>query len=372
LAQRLMVATFPIDPDAWSETLTPPEGRWESMATEPNEYLELDTANKVVGNASVHVFCYYKYYNGLWFILNDVFDGTKPNAKLNFWMAISEGSSGRCWVALNDKDGRTVRRYFDQLIGQFQERSFGLAWDEANWEVYPEGFDWANIKEIHFYADQEYYSSNHVWVDQPHFSWEVPAGSIIVESVPTGKTGTMTYQGSTFNITTPASTPELPEGTEVIISMDPVDFKQWENGDTNPTRVEHVIAGVKTIKAYYSTAELPSLEILSFDENGQNFPGQQAVKIVYAGIEQYLDVPFSGKVSKGQYTLVAVPPDDRTFDFWKKPDGTTTTEQFIDVNIQDDTVVEVHWLRKGAIPNWLFLIGGAILIGGIIILLSGD
>ena len=148
--------------------------------------------------------------------------------------------------------------------------------------------------------------------------------------------------------------------------MESADFKQWENGSTNPERILTFVAGLATIAAYYETSQLPLLRILSYDQDMNIIPAQQGVKLIYKGIEQFVNVPFAGRVSRGEYTVVATETDELTLDFWKKPDGTTTTEKYITFYVDENTEAEIHWiLKKKTTLGWVLpvaMVGGLIFI----------
>ncbi|MBA7493691.1 hypothetical protein ES702_04253 [subsurface metagenome] len=74
-----------------------------------------------------------------------------------------------------------------------------------------------------------------------------------IDSVPQGKT--FTIEG--VSGVTP-STYSLDPNTLYTVSVDPTNFKQWEDGSTNPTRIITLATGEnKTITAYYDGAPPP-------------------------------------------------------------------------------------------------------------------
>lgn len=98
---------------------------------------------------------------------------------------------------------------------------------------------------------------------------------------------------------------------------------------------------------------LPLLKISSYDQNMNNLPAQQGVKVIYQGIEQYVDVPFASRVSNGEYTFVVQETADRIFKFWKKPDGIEEIAKYVTLDIQADTELEIHWEAMALPEEWL-------------------
>ena len=253
---------------------------------------------------------------------------------------------------------------FGTIPGVFEEKDFDIGPDSPLWTSVDAGFDFSRVKKVIIDAMLVDHTGNE-WIDAPFFWREVEEGILRIESVPTGKTGTITVPDGTFNFITPSEITR-PVGTEVTVSIDPTDFKQWENGSTNPERTLTLVGGLATITAYYETVTLPLLRIASYDQDMNALPAEQGVKLIYKGIEQYVDVPFAGRVGRGEYTLVAVETGERVLDFWKKPDGTTTTEKYITFYVDADTTVEVHWTVKKKIPPNLLLLGAGLSIIGLI------
>lgn len=368
--RSLSTVTIPTPPDKWAESLSFDDGAWEAKAGD----LKLDPYIKAVGNNSIRCFADgYNYYVACRLVLNNYVNldrGPPHDAKINFLIQLDASMTGDCLLVLEDAVlGSRSKRFGVQPGGMWEQRSFDIF---DAWERDTPIINWQMIKTITVYADQKFNQGGGFRIDQPFFSYTVADGTVTVQSSPTGKKGTISYQGQTYQIQTPIVTPILPEGTEVIISMDTNGFDHWENGDTNPTRRMQVKAGTIVAIAYYQAVTLPKLTILSLDQNMQSFPGQQAVKLVYMGIEEYVDVPFAGGLQKGTYTLVANPSNDRRFVYWKVG-TTTTTQQYITLDLQADTIVEVHWIKIGngpEIPPYA-IIATIFIAGTVYVILTG-
>jgi len=354
--------TYPENPESWGESLSPAEGSWSSGVY--NGTVHRDIVVKASGEASI------RHEGGdswndaqLVFGLHEPFDLTnKDNAKFAFLHRLGSGFSGVCTVILYNENYLTrARKEFGTFpSGPFEQKEFnvgsGTGWSEDA------GFDWSKIKAIVIHC----VGFNGFWVDRPYFSWEVLEGILRIESVPTGKTGTITVPDGTYDFITPSEIIRA-VGTMATVSMEPTDFKQWENGSTSPERTVTFVAGLAKITAYYETSQLPLLRVLSYDQDMNILPAEQGVKLIYKGIEQFVDVPFAGRVNRGEYTLVATETDELTLDFWKKPDGTTTPEKYITFYVDENTEAEIHWIYNKKIALNLLLpiafIGCLIFVG---------
>jgi len=353
--RRLAEVSYPANPDAWSESLTPNEGYWIGGGSYGD--ISLDLVNKAVGSSSIRcnsntdgsIVAIFELHDGY------EYDATKKNAKFNFLHSLEPNKmNGTCTIALEDKSGNRVLQDFGtQPIGAWETKMFPLGPDKG-WIPWIGTIDWTKIKKIVLYASCRIYDG-FSWVDEPHFSYEMPDGILRVQSSPTGKSGTITLPDGTYDFITPSQITRAVE-TEATISMDTANFKQWDGGNssTNPILTTIFVLGITTLTAYYETAQLPLLNIYSYDQNMNAYPANQGVKLIYKGIEQYVDVPFASRVSKGDYSFVVVETETRKLDFWKKPDGTTSTDKSIDVSIQDNIGIEVHWkVSQPSITNMI-------------------
>lgn len=115
---------------------------------------------------------------------------------------------------------------------------------------------------------------------------------------------------------------------------------------------------------FYTAVSLwPILKVLSYKPNYEPVAVRDGVKIIQAGMEELITVPWSRRVSPGTYTLVAMA---EPFDHWITPDGTKTASRDITVDVQVDTTVEVHWI--GVAPPDSIIAGLAVVaIGGILL-----
>ena len=190
-------------------------------------------------------------------------------------------------------------------------------------------------------------------------------GTLLINSNPEAKVGQISYDGGTYPFTTPSQV-SLPFGTEVLVSMPADGFVEWEDGSTDPQRTLIINVGTQIITADYVGAGLPLLRIFSYDQNMDSFPTVQGVKLIYKGIEQYVNLPFASRVGTGIYTLVAEEAGGRSLEFWKLPDGTTSTEKYITIDVQTDTTAETHWITSGGWGWMLWLIPVGI-VGGLIL-----
>lgn len=363
-----MIVTYPVDPHSWGESLAPLEGTWISLTGCGS--VSLDLLVKVFGDVSIrHATdkCP-DYYGALGFELTDgkEFDATQPNAKIHFYHILQNnvGFTGLCSIALQDISGnRAIHGFGTAPNGVPEEKNWNVGPTATEW-VFDGPFDWSKVKSIAVQCEfSGVVQGPSFWVDSPHFSYEAEEGILRVESIPTGQTGTITVPDGTYNIITPSEIRRI-VGTEATVSISATDFQQWEDGSTNPVRTIIINLGLTTIIAYYETAHLPLLRIFSYDKNMDSFPASQGVKLIYKGIEQYVNVPFASRVGTGSYTLVAEETGDRSFKFWKKPDGTTSTEKHITIDVQTDTMVEVHWEKLGL--NWLIWLIPIGIVGGLI------
>ncbi len=96
------------------------------------------------------------------------------------------------------------------------------------------------------------------------------------------------------------------------------------------------------------TSPIPLLQILSYDQNGQLANVKSGVVIRKpSGAQDSFDVPFFRTLEIGSYTLVAQEATGRTLNHWKKPDGSTTTEKSIVIDLQGPLTTEMNWVLEG-------------------------
>jgi hypothetical protein len=368
--QRLVEVTFPEQHDDLTEKavnenthVRTPLGVWEAYGENSGYGCAVDTLEKVSGLKSVEFITQAHLHPPFSHVARCIFDSPvdlSGYSKIHFWHRTDDKFDANSWCCF----------LWDDAL-HFSFLQFGThpnVWEEKWWDlslfVTMPNFKWNAVKEVAITNGNPSVAvppQERTWIDDLFFWGTVSEGVLRVESSPFGKTGTMTYGGQTYPFTTPAEV-RLPVGKEVTIAMDPSEFLQWQDGETSPTRTVVMQLGTQIYKAFYSTATLPLLSIKSIDQNGNNFPAQQAIKVVYGGAEQVVDVPFSARVSKGTYTLAAIPAGNRALNFWKLPSGAESKDAFITFDVQADTEVEIHWLVSAFPWEWL-VVGGVVLIG---------
>lgn len=367
---------FPYPLDKWCEdTLTPAEGTWTRYAG----LLELSNEAFTVGQHSIKVYGGYNYYLGMHFTLNSPLSFlTYPNGKLHFKVAGTSNMSGTGVMALIDEAGHACGLDFSfNTAGVFEQKE--LLYSDFNADS---TFDWSKVKVVNFSFDQRSGSSNYaVYIDEFYITFDVPDSILLIQSQPTGKSGiaSTTYLPDLFqpqNFVTPSqinflsSSNGVPQGLPVTISMDATTFDHWADdvNNKNPVRTFTMPTTNLTLQAVYTVSPNPLLTIDSFDQNMKNVSATTAVRLVFNGIPQVINVPFGGRVGKGSWSLTVIETATRTFVSWKKPDGSTDTNKTISWNIQSDTRLEVHWQTTGTDGgiNPLFIVGvvavGAVLV----------
>lgn len=269
-----MVKYFPENPDAWSETLTPPEGTWYGGIS--NCHVELDLVYKRVGEASIR--CVYDAHDP-WnptatihlFVFNEPVDLT-PFESIEFIhglqeKVVSDGNeypafTGYCEIEIGFySEEREVITYaickkYGVVPGQWEAKSFKLREMEVPWwsekKDIEEILKSINYIMIYSYIDDAVASKavgQSSWIDYIHFT--APEVKLIVKSEPTGKHFTIDGVG----FVTPQRFTCSP-GEKYIINMEPAGFLYWENGDTNHIREVVMPDHDLTIIAYYEEAEV--------------------------------------------------------------------------------------------------------------------
>jgi len=363
---------FPVAIDSWcNDSLSHPEGIWQPWAGD----LEIDTFHFAVGGSSVKIWSnVYNYYVAATFNLYSGFDVTRSNTLLHFLIALEKDRfTGTCQLVLFDLNGKTARKTFAvNTLGVWESKD--MAMGELSAEA---GFDWTHIKDIYLSADQAE-AGGAFWVDQLYFSYDVPDSSLILMSNPTGKNGT--YIDDLYG-SLPFTTPSeiiRPVGQIGIVQIDVMNFDHWQDDpqNINPTRQFTFAPTNTTLTAIYTIQPNPLIVIDSFDQNMKAVSGTSAVKLTYAGIPQFVNVPFAARVNKGLFSFTAQDTAKRIFNHWTLPDKTTSTERTVTWDIQADTRIEVHWQvtsENGDGGNNNILIIGAVAIlavGGLVFLMT--
>jgi len=254
---KLSLITYPADPEAWSESLTPIEGVWASYSTTGTIFLDL--VNKASGNASIrHTTSVEDYYGGAMFTLasGKEFDATRKNSILHFLHALQKdtGFTGMCVCMLIDVNGVSAQKAFGTTADQTWQAKDLAVGPNTGWteEV---GFDWKHIRIILIDCFFANVGVGSFWVDRIYFSYEQVLATLRIESAPTGKQFEIDGTGGA----TP-STYQITPNIAYTVSIDSVDFVQWEDESTNPQRSITLTEGeTKTIKAYYE-GEIPPPE----------------------------------------------------------------------------------------------------------------
>jgi hypothetical protein len=293
------IKTYPENPDAWGETLTPTEGYWYGGGSYGS--ISVDLVNKAVGNGSIRCNSNTDGFIVAIFELHDgyEYDATKKNAKFNFLHALEpKKMNGACTIALEDKSGNRVLQDFGtQPTGAWETKMFPLGPD-TGWTSWIGTIDWTKIKKIVLYASCVVYDG-FSWVDQPHFSYEYEMPSLTIASIPTGKhftiDGTSGYTPGTFKLTPNA---------EYNVLMDTQDFSQWEDGSTaNPRLITLSEDETKTITAYYGITPPPPGKGTLYCRAFAN-SDVVAASVEVVGVGTYT-TPFSLNLAPATYTLNA-------------------------------------------------------------------
>lgn len=368
---------FPKVIDSWCEdSLSHDEGYWALAA---GQYVDIDRSVFAVGGSSVKTWSdtFWYYVSSIFLINSDhIFDATRSNTTLHFLIAV-EGGKMTGWVDLTlvDVNGRErYRRFTVNTAGVWEAKDFAMSEiADAPSDV---DFDWAHVAKIQLAAWQDY-SNGAFWVDQLYFSYDVPDSTLIITSNPTGKNGTYTdnLYGS-FQFTTPSEFTR-PVGQLGTIQIDVVNFDHWgdDSQNINPTRQFTFPSSNSILNAIYTIQPNPLLVIDSFDQDMNPVSGTSAVKLVYSGIPQFVNVPFAGRVNKGQFSFTAQDTAKRVFGHWILPDNTSSVDKTVTWDIQTGTRVEVHWQvtdenGDGGNNNLLIIGATAILVvGGFVFLM---
>ena len=279
--------------------------------------------------------------------------------------------SGTGKVTLYDSAGRGAQTPLScNTSGVWESKDIPLSQFTAD-----PNFDWTHVATIRITANQTN-SGGACWIDQLYFSVDVPDSILLIQSQPTGKTG---VYSDWFMEPTSFITPSQlirPVGMTGIIQMDVTDFDHWadEPANINPTRSFIFPATNTTLQAIYTVQPPnpnPLFVIDSFDQDMNTVSGTSAVKLVFSGIPQFVNVPFGGRVGKGSWSLSAINTATRIFDHWKMPNGAINASSSVTFDVQADSRFEVHWQSSGTPPDeeipWALIVGiiSIGLVGGV-------
>lgn len=336
---------FPHPTDKWCEdTLTPDEGLWQDSgygitSVSSEAFVEGQKSIKTQGTA---------YHLRAIFKLKSPLSGlTYPEGKIELYIANTENMSGTGYVQLRDSQMRAVSyNIYVNPASVWESKSIPLANFTGN-----SSFNWSEITWIYIDMDKGNALMAAFFIDNMHFAFNVPDSTVLLASSPSGKSGTINTSfmpelfGYPADFVTP-STVTLPEGLPITIQMDVEGFSHWADDveNNNPTRSITVPVDDLTLQAVYSVNPNPLLVIDSFNQQMETHSAESAVRITRAGVSSVVRVPFAQRLGvKGLYSLSAIDAFGRSFNHWKLPSGANTTNRTIELDIQSDKRVEVHW-----------------------------
>lgn len=270
--RRFPIVTYPENPDSWSESLTPVEGFWHAVGPVSDGQawsVHLNTVYKAIGEACIAGRYDRADPNNRWIQIAFEFHKVQD---LRMWERIrflhmltglmdgKPGFTGECTILIYDSALNLIKKDFGTLPGGgYESKNWNLRSDFVL--VRGESIEavLSNVTRIIFQFWIPYDTAvNGPWgqiscIDQIYFSSEVALSTINILSSPTGKhytiNGTSGYTPAQYQLTPDA---------QYKIEMDATDFKQWENGDTNPVRYIILdVAEIVTITAYYEGGEPP-------------------------------------------------------------------------------------------------------------------
>lgn len=304
--QRLLLFTYPSNPDAWCEPVGYPiEGAW--FVVEPADGILHMWGDGTLQPMPMGYFCrgveteFSADPNDvdLRFVLKTdcEFDGTKDLATINFHTFLSAGSIiSLTWLHLIDNTGTKQASIKLPLVaGIWQHWEIPLR--TGAWTVDAD-FNWGRITafRIHKFG----FVSKFLCVDGLHFSYqELVRGTLTVDSVPQGKL----YMIDSVSGVTPSPPYGVDPGVDNKITMDAVGFDHWENGSTaNPRTIRLAEGEEKVIIAYYVTAPPPGKGKLVCTAYADSSSVAAQVEVV--GVGTYT-TPFELDLDPATYTLKA-------------------------------------------------------------------
>jgi hypothetical protein len=244
--------TFPSDPTSWTESLTPAEGSWHSVVGA----IYLSTVNDGIQPHSVE--CISDGYHGrLYYQLNNgrEFNGMLDQAELHFKIALYGPWFDAAIQSVVLYDAAGYWAYLDLRLGPvdgvFHEFDLPLG-PTAGWTMQT-GFDWRYISRIHINEDSN--GTANMYIERLCFSYyQLVLGilNVLAESA----AGPIIKQFSVDSgvYVTPAYNLGLMPSVDYTVSIDTVNFREWDDGGTNPQRTVNLNeAQALTIIAYYNT-----------------------------------------------------------------------------------------------------------------------
>lgn len=199
------------------------------------------------------------YYEASRFTLNNgrEFDGTRDQAKLVFYLALSANDfDGTVRITIYDASGRTAtKQWYNEPLDRFNLHELLLG-ENQGWTQQTD-FDWRFLSIVEFTvftSSDEWGQPKHgtYWIDWLHFSYYLfEPGKLTTLSNPSGKAFKLDSQ----MLSTPDYNRGITPNVNWIVTMEPTNFKEWEDASTNPERTINLQeAETKTITATYSTA----------------------------------------------------------------------------------------------------------------------
>ena len=159
--------SVPLDKDAWTESLTPPDGSWSAGAGE----VSLDTSFKLRGFASIKVHAPSLYWAGAMFTLNSGKEvNTNKYSILSFYTHLQKSYDGNVSITLCDTADKQVSKQITVAPGEWRKTDLnaGLV-NEDEWETLDAGFDWAQVKEVRVACWFAGVGSGDFWIDSFYF-----------------------------------------------------------------------------------------------------------------------------------------------------------------------------------------------------------
>lgn len=196
-------------------------------------------------------------YEASRFTLNNgrEFDGTRDQAKLVFYNLLQTGNfDGTVRITIYDASGRTAtKQWYNEPLGIFNLHELLLGANQG-W-IQETNFDWRYVSIVEFtvFTSSDgwgYPKYGTFWIDWLHFTYyQFEPGKLTTLSNPSGKAFKLDSQ----MLSTPDYNRGITPNVNWIVTMEPSNFKEWEDASTNPERTINLQeAETKTITATYS------------------------------------------------------------------------------------------------------------------------
>ena len=259
-----MSATFPEDPEAWSEALVTEDGKWD--ITYSNNSIHLDRVYKQSGEACIAV-----SYDAsgsaravaafFYFYMPQDLRKLKSFNILHLLQASVDGQpafTGECQIVISTRKAPGyIYKDFGTIPGAYDAKSWDLRKDFAlgiNTKDIEEVLSEVRLIAIKAYVPEgvafDGPFGQKMFIDRPYFTKDL--GTLYVQSEPSGKP--FTFDGRGF--VTPHGFKGAVGDTHTVV-MSGEDFEKWDNGSTDRTRIVTIPEGSAMIKAYYRGAPPP-------------------------------------------------------------------------------------------------------------------